>query len=132
MKYKAVAFQLDAMAAVITIIVFCSIILIAGNSVIKEGKISKASGEAAQIGAAISQYKMERDKYPDGIENLTKKEGQYGPWLLKVPTDPWGKAYIYKKYDNGFVVYSCGPDKTDSGSTAEKGIAKNDIGYWGK
>ena len=45
--------------------------------------------------------------------------------LEKVPTDPWGIAYLYrypgKKKSKGFDVYSLGPDRIES---------DDDIGNW--
>ena len=91
---------------------------------------SKAKSEAAAIGNALAQYSLEMDAYPEKLDDLLDKQGQYGPWLRELPdADPWGNPYQYKYTDDtGFVIYSYGADETDSGSSVDE-IKDGDIGF---
>lgn len=94
---------------------------------------AKARSEAAAIGNAVAQYYMEIDEYPESLNDLLDKKGQFGPWLREIPeADPWGNPYQYKyREDTGFAIYSYGADEIDSGSSVEK-INDGDIGFIGK
>ena len=67
-----------------------------------EAKAAKAQVDA--LGKALDQYRLETGHYPSteqGLNALVTKpanENKWeGPYLTKgVPSDPWGKPYIYK------------------------------------
>lgn len=97
------------------------------------GRRDKAFADTAALGGLISQYELELGKYPASLNDLTKKVGQYGPWIKEIPKDPWnkGKSYQYKTSKDGFVVFSVGKDKSASSSVAA-GIKGDDVGFRGK
>lgn len=92
----------------------------------------EALSGASSIGAALSQYHFEVGSYPDNLSDLTSKNGQYGPWLISLPTDPWanGANYQYLHNDSQFAVFSVGRDGGVN-STIQR-IGTNDLGYIGK
>lgn len=132
LRKKGMALSLDAVAGILVILILTSTVCIKGPSILNAGRTSRAQSDTASLGGYISEYKMEIGSYPDSLAALKQANGQYEPWITTLPTDPWGNSYQYKKTDNKFVVYSLGPDGTDSGSSAENGIANNDIGFFGK
>lgn len=86
---------------------------------------------ASTIAAAICQYHYEIGEYPDSLADLVEKKGQYGPWLKEVPIDPWSQGnYIYLHDDDGFAVYSVGPDRGSNSSL--QGIGDGDLGCIGR
>ena len=89
----------------------------------------QASAGAAAICSAVTQYHAEMHEYPDNLSDLTEENGQYGPWLLSIPDDPWnpGNSYKYLHDTKKFVVYSVGPDGADSSSL--DAIGGNNIGF---
>jgi len=131
-KKNGIALSLDAVGAMTFMIIIASILMVKGPSFIENSRNTRAETDAVALGGSVSEYKMEIGHYPDTINSLTQTNGQYSSWILKVPTDPWGNTYQYKKTDTKFVVYSFGPDKADSGSSAETGVAKGDIGFAGR
>ena len=94
-------------------------------------KEAKAAQLTATVGALVSQYKLEIGKYPDTLKDLTKEDGQYGPWIKEVPRDPFdgAKELQYKKSDKAYAVYSVG--KNGSSDSAADSIGGDDIGFTG-
>ena len=102
------------------------------------GRRAQAENETAAIGAALSEYNVEKsgdgvtDVYPATLHALTGTQGQYGPWRKSIPLDPWGVPYQYEaRNEIGFIVYSTGPDRTSSSSLAG-GLGGDDIWFIGK
>lgn len=98
-----------------------------GNS-----KEAKAAQLTATVGSLVAQYKLEIGKYPDSLKDLTKEDGQYGPWIKEVPQDPFdgSNELQYKKSDKSYAVYSVGKDGSSNSSADE--IGGDDIGFTGK
>lgn len=131
-KQHGFALSLDAVGVIIFMLILAAIVLVKGSSFVNEGRVSRAAADTAALGGYISEYKMEIGAYPASLTDLTQTNGQYGPWILKVPKDPWNNDYQYRKTDDKFVVYSFGSDESNSGSSAANGVAKNDIGFAGR
>lgn len=78
------------------------------------------------IGKALDQYRIDTGHYPtseQGLNSLMQMPNDEpkwaGPYLLKkVPSDPWGKPYLYKSPgDNGeYDLYSFGKDGVVGGT----------------
>jgi len=61
-----------------------------------------------QIALASAGYQRDRKKYPETLEALVPK------YLEKLPDDLFtGKPLIYKPSENGFLLYSLGPNGKD-------------------
>lgn len=94
------------------------------GGVLEGGRTKAALGHISGIQSALRAYEVDTMKLPttaQGINVLVEKSK-----LKKLPIDPWGKEYIYRrpgtKDKGGFDVFSAGPD----------GIADSadDIGSW--
>jgi hypothetical protein len=70
------------------------------------------------IAYALASFKLDREKYPKTIEELTPD------YLAKIPLDLYsGKAVIYRPDEKGFLLYSVGPNgKDDGGDPATPGV----------
>jgi hypothetical protein len=132
MNRNGFGLSLEAMCYMLVILIFTSVCIVQASTFNESARISKAQTDASALGGFISEYNTEIGEYPDSLAVLTQAKGQYGPWILKVPTDPWENTYRYQKTDTQFVVYSLGPDKSDSGSSPQNGVANGDIGYQGR
>lgn len=130
MKRRGILMVHLAMALVFTMLIMAAAIM-KGGEFLNLGRTARAEGDAAQICAAVSQYKFEVGKYPANLNELTKKVDVFGPWIRKVPPDPWGNSYEYQKNEDGFAVWSKGADKTTNGSSAAA-VQNGDIGFIGK
>lgn len=75
--------------------------------------ISEARIEIGQLSNMCDAYYLSSSpkKLPDSLQDLA--EGP-APLTEKVPQDPWGNDYIYKKEGNRkFTIYSAGPDGSE-------------------
>ncbi len=83
---------------------------------------------------ALTAYRISSGSFPTTAESLqvlvtapAGKEGSWrGPFVEKIPADPWGEPYQYafpgKRNKGGYDLWSKGPDKQDG--------TDDDIGNW--
>lgn len=78
-----------------------------------------------RISAALAIYRIEKGEYPEQLAALT-------PGILEtVPDDVFsGRPLVYRRRDDGYLLYSVGRDAVDNGGTSfnEKVVR----GEWGK
>lgn len=78
-----------------------------------KANISEARIEIGQLTNMVNTYYLSSSpkKFPDSLQDLA--EGP-SPLTQKVPQDPWGNDYVYKKESGRkFVIYSAGPDGSE-------------------
>ena len=90
---------MSMMLAIIGTIFIMAIALFKIPTLLDNSKEAKAAQLTATVGSLVSQYKLEIGKYPDTLNDLTKEDGQYGPWIKEIPKDPFaGSGELqYKK-----------------------------------
>ena len=87
-----------------------------------------ASGQARVIAAlgdlkvgvksALDQYKVDVGNYPKSLQDLVQQPSGttswHGPYLDRLPVDPWGNPYVYdypgRHNPGGYDLLSAGPD----------------------
>ena len=90
------------------------------------GRSEQAKAAAAQseinatIALALDTFETDNDRYPttsEGLQSLVTNPGSLtewkGPYLKKIPPDPWGEAYSYKSpgtHNQDYDLSSAGPD----------------------
>ena len=80
-------------------------------------KIAAKADIEANIPSALDLYEMDIGEYPQRLEDLvsdSSDENGSGPYLKKVPKDPWGNPYYYKypaDHNNTYDLSSSGRDK---------------------
>jgi general secretion pathway protein G len=131
------AFTLVEMLLVVTIIGILAALVIPKIM----GRSEQARNTAANadinggIKSALDAYEVDNGFYPKGknglgdlVQQPRDSKNWRGPYLDKLPTDPWGNAYIYeypgKHNASSYDLYSMGPDG--------KGGTEDDIGNWAK
>ena len=140
-KVKSYIARKDAGFTLIEVLVACGIIIslavgaiMIGSSILDNGRYNKAKTDVATISTAIGQYKFEHDEFPTSLDTLTKKDGQYGPYLTSdILEDPWGNKYHFSinTNDNTFAVWSNGHNKANDTGTFIGSIHGDDIGIMG-
>ncbi len=101
-----------------------------------DAQITAAKQTIRSIESALRMYRLDNFNYPSteqGIEALTNKpNGQNarnwkGPYLDRVPDDPWGNKYLYMfpGLNGEFDVYTFGRDGNQGGDGDDA-----DIGNW--
>jgi hypothetical protein len=66
-----------------------------------------------RVAVAIAGYKAEHGKYPDRLEDLAPAH------IPELPLDRYtDKPLVYKKTDDGYLLYALGPNLKDDGGTS--------------
>jgi len=87
----------------------------------KKAKVVAAGTQIAGFGTALDAFEIAVGRYPTTTEGLyallqapSDATDWSGPYLAKVPLDPWGNEYQYRcpgQYNaDGYDIYSFGPD----------------------
>jgi hypothetical protein len=72
---------------------------------------TRTSHEATITILALQRYKLKYGQYPEGLSQLHEQD-----YLHSIPLDPFSdKPLLYKKTDEGFMLYSVGLDFKDDG-----------------
>lgn len=95
-------------------------------SQVGRSEIQVAKAQIDAFGKALDQYRIDNRHYPtteQGLDALMKRPANEpnwaGPYLKKdVPSDPWGKAYVYRVpgSDGDYDLVSYGKDGQPGGS----------------
>ena len=117
---------IELMLVVVIIGVLVSMVAprLAGRS--EEARIAAARADInANISIALDLYELDNGKYPEteeGLAALLAKPGSSakwkGPYIKKVPLDPWGRNYAYRSpgdHNIDYDLYSYGPDGQEGG-----------------
>ncbi|MGM9580420.1 MAG: type II secretion system protein GspG [Anaerovibrio sp.] len=90
---------------------------------------TKSTEDLTILYECVKKYKSEIGTYPKKLEDLTVTKDGYGPWIEKIPNDPYaGEIYRYKCNREGFVLFSVGSDG-EASSNISDGILGDDKGY---
>ncbi len=87
----------------------------------KAARTTAARVEIMNIKTALDTFEIDLGRYPTNEEGLMAlvvapagNEKWHGPYIEKLPTDPWGHAYVYRfpgdHNKSGFDLSSMGPD----------------------
>jgi len=89
-------------------------------------KTDTAATQIKSFEAALDSYRLDLGKYPKEMQDLVKnssgKSRWNGPYIKKIPMDPWGNEYLYQnpgKHDNDYDLYSYGADGQEGGEKKE-------------
>lgn len=127
------AFTLVEMLLVITIIGILAAIVIpkmVGRS--EQAREAAAKADISSIKTALDAFEVDNGFYPKSLGDLlqapSNAKSWHGPYLEKLPQDPWGDNYEYvfpgRHNAGGFDLSSDGPDG--------KSGTDDDIGNWTK
>ena len=85
-----------------------------------QAKIAQAQGNISMLEVAIQEYEIINGDYPATLDGLLD-ESKGGPFLAKkkIPSDPWGKPYVYS------VPGANNTHRFDLSCTSSKGISIN-------
>ena len=89
-----------------------------------EAKQDTARLDIANINQALKLYYTKKGKYPDtgtGLRALVDTNN-----LERIPTDPWGREYVYMNEGGKPVIISYGADGTAGGEGPDADISSKD------
>src|SRR5690606_36378322 len=74
---------------------------------------SNALAELRLVAAALAVYRLDNGAYPESLDPLV-------PGLLdQAPVDVYGNQLAYRRTDNGYLLYSLGPNGIDDQGSNE-------------
>ncbi|MEI8291203.1 MAG: type II secretion system major pseudopilin GspG [Verrucomicrobiota bacterium] len=132
-KQKRSAFTLVEILLVMTIIAILAALVIpkmVGRS--EQARQTAAHADISSIKTALDAFEVDNGFYPKSLQDLvtapSNAKNWHGPYLDKLPIDPWGNAYAYyfpgKHNPGSFDLLSIGQD-------AKEGT-DDDVGNWTK
>ncbi len=126
------AFTLVEMLLVVTIIgILAALVIPRVVGVSERSRITAARTDInSGIKSALGRYEIDIGHFPQSLQDLLTQPSSdihwTGPYLDKLPVDPWGHYYIYyypgKHNQNNFDLLSVGPDGKEG--------TDDDIGNW--
>jgi general secretion pathway protein G len=114
------AFTLVEILLVVVIIgILAALVIprIAGSS--ERARVTAATTDInGGIKAALGAYEVDNGFFPKGLQDLimqpSNAKNWHGPYLDRLPSDPWGNPYIYyfpgKHAASSYDLLSTGPD----------------------
>ena len=127
-KRRSVApgFTLIELMVVILIIGLLATIVVQNlRSATDKAKRVKAQADIAQIKSGLDRYYLDVGSYPSTDQGLNAlvsapsggnvPHDWQGPYLEKIPPDPWGNTYVYQSDGNAYVLKSYGADGAQGG-----------------
>lgn len=120
------AFSLVELMVVITIIaMLAGGVAIALFSALGDARRAKAESDIADLGKAISLYRMKEGKLPETLEDLKKPIKGYPNGVVEeeIPQDPWGNDYDYQRAEGGYELRSLGADGAEGGEGDDEDIS---------
>ncbi|MCX7013139.1 MAG: type II secretion system major pseudopilin GspG [Candidatus Sumerlaeota bacterium] len=104
------AFTLIEIMVVVAILgILASVLVLKLKGRTDDAKVSVAKSDIATLVTALESFQMDMGRYPTTEEGLTAllqapatdetdtSAGTWkGPYVSKMPTDPWGGAYVYE------------------------------------
>ncbi|MEI6075416.1 MAG: type II secretion system major pseudopilin GspG [Verrucomicrobiota bacterium] len=127
------AFTLVEMLLVVTIIgILAALVIpkIVGRS--EQARVTAAQADLSSIKTTLDAFEVDNGYYPKSIQDLVlapnTAKNWHGPYLEKIPQDPWGNNYVYYfpgKHNTGsYDLLSIGPDGKEG--------TDDDVGNWSK
>ena len=122
---RAAGFSLIEMLVAVAIIgLLVGLVGPAAMNQLQNSRVKSAEAQISQLRAAIDIFLIDTGRYPKEAEGLSVLvsntagvPGWNGPYLRdgEMPTDPWGKPFIYVSGPNGPRVQSLGADGQEGG-----------------
>jgi general secretion pathway protein G len=126
------AFTLVEMLLVVTIIgILAALVIPRIVGVSERSRVTAAKSDInGGIKSALGAYEVDNGFFPRSLQDLlvapSNAKNWHGPYLDKLPDDPWGTPYIYyypgKHTPNSYDLLSAGPDQKEG--------TDDDIGSW--
>ena len=82
----------------------------------ERAKVDQARGQIHSLHQACDYFRLSMNGYPASIDQLVSGSelgtNWSGPYIERVPEDPWGNQYVYEPQATGMKprIYSLGPD----------------------
>ena len=132
MRAKALKYQegftlIELMVVILIIGLLATIVVQNLRSATDKAKRVKAQADISQLKSALDRYYLDVGSYPNSDQGLnalvaTPTAGGdpphdwSGPYIEKIPPDPWGNRYFYQSDGDSYVLKSFGADGVEGGT----------------
>ena len=94
----------------------------------EKARVARAKTDISTLDDAVDRFELDAGRFPTSEEGLgvlaqqptTQVKEWHGPYIKRIPTDPWGNAYVYRypgQYNTrGADLLSYGPDGREGGN----------------
>lgn len=116
---------IELMVVILIIGLLATIVVQNLRSATDRAKRVKAQADIAQIKSGLDRYYLDAGSYPTTDQGLPAlvaaptggniPHDWQGPYLEKIPPDPWGNAYYYQSDGSNYVLKSFGADGVEGG-----------------
>jgi len=116
---------IELMVVILIIGLLATIVVQNLRSATDKAKRVKAQADISQIKSALDRYYLDAGSYPtsdQGLPALTAAptsgndpKDWGGPYIERMPLDPWGRAYFYQSDGNEYLLKSYGADGVEGG-----------------
>lgn len=130
---------IELMAVLVILGILATIVVVSVDPVFQRANLEKIRADLANTQKALELYRFNELTYPStsqGLDALVRPHSELknpflfpqGGYISGIPTDPWGREYIYEyppRKSSKYDLYSLGADGLEGG-TGEN----SDIGNW--
>jgi general secretion pathway protein G len=117
---------IELMVVILIIGLLATIVVQNLKSATDKAKRVKAQADVSQLKSALDRYYLDAGSYPTsdqgGLQALVSApstgntpQDWGGPYIEKIPPDPWGNTYFYQSDGNSYVLKSFGADGVEGG-----------------
>lgn len=112
---------IELMVVVVIIAVLAALVVPRVQKYQTEAQIGAARGQISNLSSILQKFRLDCNRYPtteEGLSALVSQpadaDGWKGPYLDKVPQDPWKQDYVYQSPGpvdtDSFILSTNGPD----------------------
>ena len=116
---------IELMVVILIIGLLATIVVQNLRSATDKAKRVKAQADISQLKSALDRYYLDAGSYPTTEQGLaaliaSPSAGNdppdwAGPYIEKIPPDPWGHQYFYQSDGNQYLLKSFGADGVEGG-----------------
>lgn len=113
-KYTFSLIELMVVVAIIGILASVVTVSVLENA--EKAKRARVGADFVALETALKTYRLDNGRFPNSLNQLLREDRGRGPWLDKLPNDPWDTPYEYElKGGKTFILMSLGADKQVGG-----------------
>ena len=116
---------IELMVVILIIGLLATIVVQNLRSATDKAKRVKAQADISQLKSALDRYYLDAGSYPTTEQGLAAliaapsagndPPDWAGPYIEKIPPDPWGHQYFYQSDGNQYLLKSFGADGVEGG-----------------